>query len=201
MRVSFLALLLSTVGCGTVAVDPADAPEPGETTPEPTARVNDDPPVPVPKPEEEELVIIEPGKVVPPFKVTSLDGTVFDSQEIVGKQPFVVVFFASWCSVCEKKLPIVKETLEKEGGSILTIGVAMDAAETWDKVEGYISRHGLAFDVVRAEEHRRFATAYDPFGSVPVIVVVDRTGIIAEVQRGHKAEHVARLAEALRTVK
>jgi peroxiredoxin len=201
-----LVLGLSAWGCGTAVAgcaagavaleDVAPAPrepEPPEPPPSSEPKVEQPPP-------EERVVTIEPGKVVPSFRVTAENGAVHDSRELVGRQPFVLVFFASWCTVCEKKLPALTQTLAAEAGSLVTIGVAMDTAESWSKVDGYVARHGLAFDIVRGESHKRFVTAYDPFSTVPLVIVVDKNGIIAELQRGHKDEHVPRLAEALRAV-
>lgn len=147
--------------------------------------------------------IIEPGEVVPPFRVTTVDGRVLDSQDLVGKRPFVVVFFAIWCPVCEQKLPLVDAALEAVADDdLLVIGGAYDEDETWEKVAPYVKRHGLDDDlaVVRIMRHRRFGLSYDPFGRFPLVMVINRAGIIAELQMGLKPGHELALKEALRVV-
>ncbi|MEM6790344.1 MAG: TlpA disulfide reductase family protein [Myxococcota bacterium] len=144
---------------------------------------------------------IEPGEVVPAFRIASVDGATLDSATIVGREPFVVMFFASWCGVCEQKLPLVQRALKEEGADIRVFGVALDEPETWDRVAPYVARHELDdVTLIRGLEHRDFATAYDPFGSVPVVMVIDRRGIIADLQRGLRADDDARLRAALRQV-
>src|SRR4051812_19999525 len=54
-------------------------------------------PVPVQPDLDEEPEQIEPDERVPDFLLASERCEIFDSRELVGKQPFVVVFFASWC--------------------------------------------------------------------------------------------------------
>ena len=34
---------------------------------------------------------------VPDFSIESYDGTLLKSEDLVGREPFVVVFFATWC--------------------------------------------------------------------------------------------------------
>lgn len=147
----------------------------------------------------ERLEVIRPGEVVPAFRLTAEDGTVLDSTELVGRKPFVLIFFASWCGVCEHKMPEVKQAIDN-AGDILVIGVALDNPDTWSAVAPYVERHDLDFKLVNGQANRKFATAYNPFGSVPVVEVIDQSGIIAELQRGHREGHRDKLVAALEHV-
>ena len=42
------------------------------------------------------------------------EGKLVDSRDLVGKQAFMLVYFATWCGVCRMKLPMVKFVLEHE---------------------------------------------------------------------------------------
>ncbi len=143
------------------------------------------------------LEIIEPGKVVPSFLLKSNSGAIFDSADIVGQRPFVLVFFASWCPVCERKMPVVRRALEHAGAGFLSLAVSFDEPETWDDVAPYLTRHGLEMPVVRAETHPRFALSYDPFGAFPLVIVVGSDGLIVDLQMGIGADHEQRLVAAL----
>lgn len=191
------ALALPIIGCS--APQPLEPAPPAPTAEPDTARVPTDSPPPEPEPETvPELEIIKPGEIVPAFNLTAEDGTVLDSRQLIGKRPFVMVFFASWCKVCERKLPELKEALAAAPEDLLIIGVALDNDETWNAVAPYVERHQIGhFKLVRGQQNRRFATAYNPFGSVPVVEVIDRSGIIAELQRGWKPTHQDKLVTAL----
>lgn len=147
------------------------------------------------------LEVIQPGQIVPAFQLTAEDGTELDSRDLVGKKPFMMVFFASWCKVCELKIPVVKKAVADAGQDILIIGVALDNEDTWKHVAAYVAHHDIGdFKLVRGHENRKFAVAYNPFGSVPIVEVIDGAGIIAELQRGHKGSHEQSLVAALEHV-
>lgn len=134
---------------------------------------------------------------VPVFHVRSTDGRSFDSDALVGDRAFLVVFFASWCPVCEKKLPFVKKALDKLG-PLTVILVSADEPETFHQVLGYLRRHGLShLPVVRATKYPAFALSYDPFSLVPLVVVVGRNGGLVDFQMGITADDSGRLVKAV----
>jgi len=192
---------LALVGCSA----PAPSQPPRNTADEPEVLVLDAPaPTVSSSPGEaktEAPKTIAPGEVVPAFRITTVDGETIDSAEVVGKKPFVVLFFASWCGVCEEKLPLVQAALAEEGPDLLVLGAALDEPETWARVAPYVERHALSVTLVRGQAHRDFAGAYDPFGTVPVVMVIDEEGRIVDLQRGMRPGDGDRLLEALRQVR
>ncbi len=195
---------LTTLGCAPPAAPPGQ-PTPAETVEPDTARVPQGSPPAEPETPSFERPslpeVIRPGEVVPAFRLTAEDGTVLDSKDLVGQRPFVMIFFASWCAVCERKMPDVHAALDAAGNGILVIGVALDNPDTWDAVAPYIARHDMtAFKLVNGQANRKFATAYNPFGSVPILEVIDRSGVISELQRGWRPEHRSKLIAALEHV-
>ncbi|MEM9692103.1 MAG: redoxin domain-containing protein [Myxococcota bacterium] len=150
-----------------------------------------------------DLPTIQPGRVVPAFALEAADGRAIDSSDLVGQRPFVVMFFATWCPVCEQKMPMIAAALRDAAGADLPIiAGAFDEPETYPALEGYVDQHGLPprTMLVKVHEHRAFGASYDPFGSFPLIMVIDRNGIIVELQKGLKPRHEAKLAAALRFV-
>ena len=122
---------------------------------------------------------------------------VLDTKALVGKVPFVVVFFTSWCPVCERKMPIVRKALEGAGTDVLAIGVALDDEDTFGDVPAWVKRHGIPFRVVQGEAAPELVQALDPRGSFPVLFVVGKDGVITDVQIGIKPDHATRLEQAL----
>jgi peroxiredoxin len=138
---------------------------------------------------------IQPEQRVPAFDVTTLDCRNFRSGDFVGKRPFVLVFFSSWCKVCERKMPIVRAAATKME-EVDFIGVALDTDETWDDVAEFVERHRLSFPIVRGAHYKTFSLGYDPFGSIPVIVVVGRDGVVVDLQVGYSPFDYNRLVGA-----
>jgi thiol-disulfide isomerase/thioredoxin len=139
---------------------------------------------------------IQPERRVPAFDVTTVDCRNFKSGDLVGKRPFVLVFFSSWCRVCDRKMPAVRAAAAALGNQIDFIGVALDEDETWENVPSFIERHGLAFPIVRGAAYRSFSLGYDPIGSIPVVVVVGRDGVVVDLQVGYSPFDYNRLVGA-----
>lgn len=137
---------------------------------------------------------IAPEQRVPDFRVATEACEVFDSRELVGKQPFVVVFFASWCAVCEHRMPLLRDALRARSGDVVPVWVSLDdAAEGWTQTDAFLDRHALARrSAVPGRDFLGFSLGYNPFRSVPVVVVVGRSGRVVTVQIGVREgdEHV-----------
>jgi peroxiredoxin len=133
---------------------------------------------------------------VPEFRVSTLRGDVIDSGQLVGEEPFLVVFFATWCKDCTKKLPALRRALDNVG-DIEIVGASLDETENAGKVEGYLARYDLDFPVVRASSHPEFWMSYNYFMSVPLVVVVGRNGGLVDYQLGYEPNDQQRLETAV----
>jgi hypothetical protein len=129
---------------------------------------------------------ISPDERVPDFLLATRGCQIFDSHDLVGKQPFVVVFFASWCSVCEHRVPLLRDALGERAGQVIPLWISLDdAAEGWSETDAFLERHALARQsAVAGREFLGFSLGYNPFRSVPVVVVVGRSGRVVAVQIG-----------------
>jgi thiol-disulfide isomerase/thioredoxin len=138
---------------------------------------------------------------VPDFMLRTESGGTFDSRQLVGERAFVVVFFATWCAVCDLKMPLLRRALATTG-PVTAIGVAVDEAATWPRVAQYMKRHGLtSMPLVRAQKYPGFAVSYNPFGSVPLVVVVGQNGGLVDYQIGYAPNDGARLEAAVELAK
>ncbi len=134
---------------------------------------------------------------VPEFSVRSFDGAELDSSELVGREPFVVVFFATWCQVCDLKMPVLARAYQ-EVGAVKTIMVSVDDADTWPEVPGYLKEHRIKYPVVSALAYPQFSASYNPFQAVPLVVVVGKNGGLVDYQMGFSDTHEKRLVDAIR---
>jgi thiol-disulfide isomerase/thioredoxin len=141
--------------------------------------------------------VLSPREPVPRFRLIALDGSELDSDTLIGKRPFVVVFFTTWCQVCELTLPLVRELAEQHGPEVTFVGVSIDGPESWDRVAPAVRRHKLNFPIVRGEWFPRFALAYDPVQTVPVVAVIGKNGYLVDYQIGWAADHPRRLRAAV----
>jgi len=140
--------------------------------------------------------LLHTGDPAPAFQVESTAGDSLDSAQLFGKSATVVVFFATWCKVCEVKLPLVRETLA-DYGEVSTIAVSLDDVSTFHRAPEYLERHGLRMPLVRGALYPEFVLAYDAPLGVPMVVIVGRDGTVVDVQSGWASGHGERLRAAL----
>jgi hypothetical protein len=176
-----LAASITALACAPSAVPPAPPP----VVPAPPAPAGTCPSLPlgataVP------ARTIAPDERVPDFMLETEACDIFDSRDLVGKQPFVVVFFASWCSVCEEKVPALRDALARRADRVTPLWVSLDeAGEGWSEIDEFLSRHALRpRSAVAGQAFLEFSLGYNPFRSVPVVIVVGRSGRVVAVQIG-----------------
>lgn len=149
------------------------------------------------EPEELPFRVLSPREIVPPFRVRALDGTLLDSSALIGKQAFVVVFFATWCDVCDLKLPVLHAAVAESATPTPLIGVAVDDRQSWPEVASFLRRHQIAYPTVRADDYPRFALAYGPMQTVPAVAIVGKHGYLVDYQVGYGQSHAARVRRTL----
>lgn len=174
---------------------------PPAAEPKPAAKGQDQPPktadssrLPDPK-----LRAIHPDEVIPHFRVTTLDGSVIDSRQVLNDKPLMLVFFSSWCPICDKKLPVVTRALKTVGDKVTVVGVVLDEEDSWDEVSSFVDRNRLDYPMVRGETYLNFSVAFNPIGGVPWVVVIDKAGRVVEIQLGLSPNHYDRLVSAIET--
>jgi thiol-disulfide isomerase/thioredoxin len=141
-----------------------------------------------------------PAARVPEFEIFAQGGVRYSSEQLVGKQPFVAVFFATWCGYCEGELKTMQRAFQQVG-PMPVIPVSVDGPETWDQVPAYLASFGIHAPAVRAYRYRRFATAYNPADILPSVVIVGGNGALVDYLHGYDPAHADRLLTSLRFAK
>lgn len=134
---------------------------------------------------------------VPDFELHATNGTEYASARLLGQTPFVIVFFATWCDACTTKLASLRRALAKTE-SMLVIPVSVDGPETRANLPRYLDDAGRSEPVVLAADHPLFTLSYNPFDTVPLVVIVGQNGGLVDYQLGYEAEHERRLLASLR---
>ncbi len=140
---------------------------------------------------------IAPGEPATPFRVETTAGRVLDSATLIGRRPAVLVFFASWCGICEMSLPIVHRALPDASPDVAVVGVSLDGADTWPAVAGFARREGVTYPIVHGARFPRFVASYDATGRIPLVVVVGRDGAVVDMLIGYVPGYNARFRAAL----
>ena len=106
---------------------------------------------------------------MPEFRVESLDGTVFDSQELRGNV-VLLDLWATWCAPCLTAAPALDKLYEDfKGRGLVMMGIAVDSG-TEENVRKAIRDFGMSYPTVMWNEH--LAERIQGVEAVPTYIVV-----------------------------
>ncbi len=119
----------------------------------------------------------------PKFSLKTVDGKTFNLEEHIGKQVIVVDFWATWCGPCVKALKKMDE-MKKEFPDVMVLAVSVDDSKTVSQVGPYVKNRGWNFTVLM-DTDSNVCKMYNPSGSVPYTVVIDKKGEIVYNHSGY----------------
>jgi cytochrome c biogenesis protein CcmG, thiol:disulfide interchange protein DsbE len=133
------------------------------------------------------LALPRQGQPAPAFKVVTTSGQAVSLDNYQG-YVLVIDFFATWCQPCRMSIPHLVKMNQKYGKQGLQI-LGLSADEDGQlAVKSFSAEHHINYPVALAGD-----TLTDEFGvrSVPVMIVIDKKGKVAEVFRGFSDEIAA----------
>lgn len=122
------------------------------------------------------------GAPAPAFELVTFAGEAYSRDSLKGR-PTLLVFWASWCPVCQKELPVVGRFYEKDRPARLRV-LSIGFSDLRGNIEKYVKAHPESFV---------FPTAFDVDNDVaqafkvtatPTFVLLDAQGNIVLVHRG-----------------
>jgi len=121
------------------------------------------------------------GQPAPDFTLPDSTGSPIKLSAYKGKV-ILLDFWATWCTGCKVEIPWYVEFQNKYGKDGLTaIGVSMDD-DGWKSVKPFLEEHKLNYPIVIANQD--VANRYGGLPSLPMTLLIDRNGKIAESHAG-----------------
>jgi thiol-disulfide isomerase/thioredoxin len=118
----------------------------------------------------------------PNFQVTTFAGATATNDSLKGK-PTLLMFWASWCTTCQKELPNLKalyDQKKEKGFQALAIGFQDKEAN----IRGYVQAHAGTFSFPTAYDvNDRVSEAFGVKGT-PTFVLLDAQGKVVLVHVG-----------------
>jgi peroxiredoxin len=107
------------------------------------------------------------------FSLQGLNNKTFILSDYRGKKPVLLFFWTTWCPFCRNEIKALNEQhsqLKKEGWEVFAINVG----EPVYKIENFIQRQGLSFEVL-LDKDSRVSADYNVRG-VPTYFLVNKKG-------------------------
>jgi cytochrome c biogenesis protein CcmG/thiol:disulfide interchange protein DsbE len=121
------------------------------------------------------------GQPAPDFTLKDSSGAPVRLSALKGKV-VLLDFWATWCHGCQTEIPWYVDFEKKYGKvGLEAIGVSMDE-DGWKAVKPYLRQHSINYPIVVATKD--VANEYGGLPSLPVTLLIDRKGNIAELHAG-----------------
>lgn len=117
----------------------------------------------------------------PDFTLPSIEGVEHTLSQFQGKNPVLLVFFATWCPPCNREVPHLVEIENQYGGRGLKI-LAVNIAEPQETVERFIQEKEINYTVL-LDRKGKVADQYHVTG-IPANFLIDKQGEV--VFEGHR---------------
>jgi peroxiredoxin len=125
------------------------------------------------------------GTVAPDFTGRDLQGKTFRLSDHLGKDVILLDFWSTYCEPCKAEFPHLQTMYEQaRAHGLLVVAVAMDGPETAADIPAFVKRMDINFPVV-LDDDSRIASLYNPKKSMPLSVLISKTGRISVVREGY----------------
>lgn len=137
----------------------------------------------------------------PPFTLPAAVGgpstQPFRMEEHLGRNPVVILFWATWCQPCMQELPFYQSLYERyRSRGLRIVAISMDSQATVMRAGPAARRLGVTFDVV-TDVDTRVTTQLNTRRAAPFSIWIDRSGRIVRESEGFSPAEQNALAQGI----
>lgn len=140
-----------------------------------------------------------PRPAAPAFELVTFAGESYSNESLKGR-PVLLVFWAPWCKVCQRDLPLLSEFYQQDKPMQLGV-VSIGFAGTRTSVERFVKERPGTFVFPSAYDEDRWVAQAFKVNATPTYVLLDAQGSIVLVHRGGGVLQNFQLREFLSTLK
>ena len=122
------------------------------------------------------------GSPAPAFELVTFDGESYSNASL-GGQPALLVFWAPWCKVCQKDLPLLGDFYQRERPAPLRV-ISIGFADTRTNVTDFVKQRSSTFVFPTAYDEDRWMAETFKINATPTYVLLDAQGSTVLVHRG-----------------
>jgi peroxiredoxin len=121
----------------------------------------------------------------PGFHVLDVAGDKVSLDDLLGKGPVVIDFWATWCKPCIKELPYLQRILDQyKAKGVQVCAVTIDSPKSQSQVKKFVDTRNYTFRVLMDGDQEVFHKLQGK-GSIPYVVVLDSQGFMRFQHTGY----------------
>lgn len=137
----------------------------------------------------------------PPFTLPAAVGgptsQPFSIQPHLGRDPVVILFWATWCQPCQQELPFYESLYQRyRSQGLKIVAISMDSQATVMRAGPAARRLGVTYDVV-TDVDTRITTQLNTRRAAPFSIWIDRNGRITRESEGFSPAEQNALAQGI----
>jgi thiol-disulfide isomerase/thioredoxin len=136
---------------------------------------------------------------IPSFELVTFGGEVY-SDKSLQDQPTLLVFWAPWCNVCQRELPLLEQFYRQSRAAQLRV-LSIGFADTRTNVEAFVKARPSVFVFPTAYDEDRWVANAFKINATPTYVLIDARGNIVFVHQGGGLLTSTQFREFLSTLK
>lgn len=118
----------------------------------------------------------------PSFDLVTLAGKAYSKESLKGR-PALLMFWAPWCPVCRKELPVLGRFYQQEMPAQLVV-ISIGFADMRGNVEAYVKSNPGTFVFPTAYDEDNWVSQAFKVTATPTFILLDSGGNILMVHRG-----------------
>jgi peroxiredoxin len=131
---------------------------------------------------------LKKGQAAPDFTLQDLDGKTWKFSEIKGKKIVMIDFWATWCNICKREMPILQKVYQEyQAKGVEFYGVCLD--ENLQQIAKIAKEKGVTYPILVDKDAKVATEIYQLSGPIPYKVVIDAAGLIAYDHVGDYANY------------
>jgi thiol-disulfide isomerase/thioredoxin len=138
---------------------------------------------------------IEVGAKAPGAAVETLDGQAANLSAVLGKEPVLMLFWATWCPTCKALEPTMTAMQAKYAGKVRFVGVAVSVNQSPRAVQAYSEKHSPK--MTHYFDRRGKAVEAYEVPATGFVVVVSKAGTVVYTGLGSNQDLDAAIKKAM----
>ena len=148
--------------------------------------------------------LIEPraatvNSTAPVFELVTFRGEAYSNASLKGR-PALLIFWAPWCNVCQRELPLLGEFYRRDKPAQLQL-ISIGFADTRTNVAQFVKERPGTFVFPSAYDEDRWVARAFKVNATPTYVLMDAHGSIVLIHRGAGILQNSQFREFLSTLK